>query len=79
MYTAQSMYGATPQMPNQVATPLEGAMSTDLSDGSWKTLINPHNPLFIFGVVLAVTVGAVGVAGSARVGPVKASGSVGKA
>jgi hypothetical protein len=79
MYTAAQMYGATPQIPNQVSTPLEGAMADDLSSGSLKTLINPRNPLFFFGVVLAVTLGAVGVAGSARVGPVKASGSVGKA
>jgi hypothetical protein len=79
MYTAASQYGATPQIPNLVATPLEGAMADDLSSGSLKTLINPKNPLFVFGVILAVTLGAVGVAGSARVGPVRASGSVGKA
>jgi hypothetical protein len=79
MYTAASQYGATPQIPSQVATPLEGAMADDMGGNSWQTLINPKNPLFFFGVVLAVTLGAVGVAGSARVGPVKASGSVGKA
>jgi hypothetical protein len=54
-------------------------MADDMGGNSWQTLINPRNPLFVFGVVLAVTVGAVGVAGAARVGPVKASGSVGKA
>jgi len=78
MYTAASMYGATPQIPNQVATPLEGAMADDMKSGSWHTLVNPRNPLFVFGVVLAVTLGAVGVAGSARVGPVKVAGSAGK-
>jgi hypothetical protein len=78
MYTAQSMYGATPQVPSQVASPLEGAMADDMGGNSWQTLINPRNPLFVFGLVLAVTLGAVGVAGAGRVGPVRASGSVGK-
>jgi hypothetical protein len=77
MYTAQGLYGASPQMPAATsAAPLHSA--DDLGSG-WQSLISPRNPLVIFGAVLAVTLGAVGVAGAARVGPVKVSGSGGKA
>ena len=77
MYTAQTLYGASPMIPSGTpAAPLP-AGADDLGTG-WRTLINPHNPLTILGVLLAITIGAVGVAGSARVGPVKVSGSAGK-
>lgn len=39
---------------------------------------HPDSPLFWFGVVLAATLGLIGAATSVRVGPIKASTSVGK-
>lgn len=41
------------------------------------TLWHPDSPLLVLGVILAVTIGAAGVAASGRVGPVKASLEVG--
>jgi hypothetical protein len=40
-------------------------------------LVSPQNPLFWFGLLLATTVGLVGVSGSARIGRAKVSASVG--
>lgn len=76
-YTAQSLYGATPQAPSYgVAAPTQG-MSTDNIATGWKGLIDPNNPLVWFGAILLVTVGAAGVAGSVRLGRAKISASVG--
>jgi hypothetical protein len=76
-YTAQSLYGATPQAPSYgVASPTQG-MATDTLVSGWKGLLDPNNPLIWFGVILAVTVGAAGVAGSVRLGKAKISASVG--
>lgn len=75
---ASELYGATPQVPQAVASPLQPLGSDDLGTG-WRSLVNPGNPLVIFGAVLAVTVGLAGVSGSARVGKFRASASAGKA
>lgn len=76
-FTASRLYGAAGQGPTYgVAAPTQG-MGTDTLTTGWKTLADPHNPLFWFGVVLVVTVGAAGFAGSGRIGPIKVSGSVG--
>jgi hypothetical protein len=80
MFTAESVYGTTPQIPSAIATPIEAAASIDLVGGNGiniRDLVDPRNPLVIFGVILAITFGAVGVAGSARIGGAKASGKIG--
>lgn len=75
--TAASLYGANPQMPTAASTPLQHAAADDVGGGV-RSLLNTHNPLLWFGVALAVTAGAMGVAGSARVGAVSVSGKAGK-
>jgi hypothetical protein len=73
------VYGATPQAPSYgVAAPTERMATDDLVTG-WKGLIDPNNPLFWFGVVLAVTFGAAGVAGSVRLGRAKLSADLDRA
>ncbi len=80
MFDAQSLYGATPQAPSyQTPAPVTQQMSSgDLPTGV-KGLLHPDNPLFWFGAVLAVTLGAVGVAGSVRLGRAKLSASLDQA
>jgi len=76
MYTANSVYGATPQAPSySVAAPTQTMATDDITTG-WKGLVDPANPLVWFGVILLVTVGAAGVAGSVRLGRAKLSASV---
>lgn len=75
MFTAASVYGATP------ATPLYQAPTTQvMAPSAWPSgvagLLSPHNPVFWVGVVLAVTIGALGVAGSVRLGEARLSASV---
>jgi hypothetical protein len=41
-------------------------------------ILDPENPVFWFGVFLAFTLGAVGVAGAVRLGPARARVSVGE-
>jgi hypothetical protein len=78
-FSAQSLYGATPQAPSYgVAAPTQ-AMGTDDITAGWKGLLDPNNPLFWFGAILLVTVGAVGVAGSVRLGRAKVSASLDQA
>ena len=78
-FSASALYGATPQAPSYgVAAPTQTMGTDDIITG-WKGLLDPHNPLFWFGVVLAVTFGAAGVAGSVRVGRAKVSGSIDQA
>ena len=74
---ASDLYGTAPvQLPAfGVAAPTARSGTDDMSSG-WKGLIDPHNPLFWFGVVLLVTVGAAGVAGSVRLGRAKLSATV---
>jgi len=77
---AANLYGCTPQAPSwgSVAAPTEAMGSVEYGmDGGLKTLINPHNPVFWFGVLLLATVGFAGVAGSARIGPAKVSAAIG--
>lgn len=78
-WTAAELYGTTPLMgPTSSSAPM-GHRIDDLDTGTWATLVNPRNPLVIFGALLAITVGAAGFAGSGRVGPVKVSVGAGKA
>lgn len=80
MYDAASVYGATAQAPSLVgpAAPTQ-RMGTDTIMNGWKGLLHPDNPLFWLGVVLAVTVGAIGVSGSVRLGKAKVAASLDKA
>lgn len=79
-WLAQDLYGSTPQAPSY--SPHNGAAPTQqmgttagLRTG-WMGLIDPGNPLFWLGVVLVVTVGLGGVAGSVRLGRARLSGSL---
>lgn len=77
MYDATSLYGATPQAPSYgVAAPTQAMATDDIRTGV-KGLLDPSNPLVWFGVLLLVTVGAAGVAGSVRLGKANLKASVG--
>lgn len=82
MYWAETLYGTQPQIPGGtagVSKPTAG-MSLDRDGLSGAAaLIDPRNPLFVFGVLLAATLGAIGVSGSARLGPAKVSADLGDA
>jgi hypothetical protein len=68
VFDALSVYGVTPQAASYgVAAPTQQMATDDITSG-WKGLIDPNNPLMWFGVVLLITVGAAGVAGSVRLG-----------
>jgi hypothetical protein len=78
-WSASSLYGATPQAPSYgVAAPTQGMGTDDIATG-WRGLVDPNNPLMWFGIVLLVTVGAAGVAGSVRLGRARASVSLDQA
>lgn len=75
---ASEMFGIGAQGPSYgVAAPTQ-AMGSGMLDGGWRSLLDPDNPLMWFGVVLLVTVGAAGVAGSIRLGKAKLSASLDK-
>ena len=77
--TAANIYGTAPTFIGSV--PAQTAMdATDsIGSGGWKSLTKPSNPVFWFGVVLLVTVGAAGLAGSVRLGPASIKANIGKA
>jgi hypothetical protein len=81
-WTASDLYGMPTMMgtPNAVtAAPTQHMAPNDAPfTTTWKGLFDVRNPVFWFGVVLFVTVGAAGAAGSIKLGPAKVSGSVGK-
>ncbi|OJV57952.1 MAG: hypothetical protein BGO38_06940 [Cellulomonas sp. 73-145] len=62
---------AAPTELNAVATPSEGAAA---ASAPWS----PSNPLFWFGALAALTLGLAAVSTSVRVGPARASVSLGK-
>lgn len=82
MYDATMLYGVQPQIPGAtsgVAKPTWG-MSMGRDDrGGLAGWVDPQNPLFVFGVLLAATLGVIGVSGSARLGPAKVAAGLGKA
>lgn len=76
-FSAACMYGAGVQIPD-AATPTAHMGSDDAVSG-WKGLLDfRSNPLPWVGVILLVTVGAIGVAGSVRLGRAQLSASVGE-
>lgn len=75
---ASDLFGIRAQAPSYgTAAPTQG-MGVDLHAGGWRALVDPGNPLVVFGVVLLVTVGAAGMAGSVRLGRAKLSASLDK-
>ncbi len=82
MYSAESLYGSTPQAPSFAPTtpaaPTQRMASSDVK-GGWRALVDPHNPLVWLGGVLVVTMGLAGVAGSVRLGRAQLSASIGEA
>jgi len=82
MFTANSLYGATPQAPSYAANggaPTQAMAYTDDIASGVRGLVDPNNPLFWAGLVLIVTLGAAGAAGSVRLGKAKLSASIDKA
>jgi hypothetical protein len=78
MYASQ-VFGMAPQAPSYgTAAPTQSMATSGILSGGWKQLVDPGNPLMWFGVVLLVTVGAAGAAGSVRLGRAKLSGSLDK-
>lgn len=80
MMDAHTLYGVQPQIPGAtagVSKPTAG-LGLDYGDlDGWRALVDPHNPLFVLGVILAITFGAAGVSGSAKLGPAKVSAALG--
>lgn len=76
---ATEIYGTAPvyQPAVQPQTAVSATDHTSQTSG-WRSLVDPRNPIVWFGVVLLVTVGAAGVAGSVRLGPAKLGAAVGK-
>jgi hypothetical protein len=78
MFTAESIYGTAPVIPGIGVVTDTAISATDRQRRGWRALVDPTNPIMWFGAVLLITVGAAGIAGSARIGPVKVAGAVGK-
>lgn len=79
-YSAASLYGTTPQGPSygtSIGAPTSHMGTDDITSG-WRGLVDPKNPLFWFGALLAVTFGFAGVAGSARIGRARLSAQLDK-
>jgi hypothetical protein len=77
MYAAD-IYGTAPTFIG--AVPAQTALSATDDGGAqgWRSLVDPRNPLVWVGAVLLITVGAASAAGSARLGPARLAGAVGK-
>ena len=79
-FFAANIYGTAPVAIPAVSPPASASSTDALGHaGGWKGLVNPNNPMFWLGVVVLTTFGAAGLAGSVRLGPAKATGSIGKA
>lgn len=78
--SAYSIYGTPRSAPATASSDVTPGIATAagpaITDDApfW----HPHNPLFIFGALLAAAAGLVGFASSGRVGPASASVSLGK-
>lgn len=79
MFTAATLYGAQPQAPSAgAASAIEPAAIGRDDKGGAAALIDPKNPLVLFGGILAVTLGLIGVSGSVRLGKASFKASVDK-
>jgi hypothetical protein len=77
VFTSAQLYGTQPQTPSYGVATVTQAMGLESDKRGWAALVDPHNPLAWFGVLLLVTVGAAAVSGSARLGRATVSASVG--
>lgn len=79
MLMASDIYGTAPvYMPAvQPDTAISATDVTSTTTGL-RSLVDPKNPVVWFGVVLLITVGAAGFAGSVKLGPAKLGAAVGK-
>lgn len=78
-FFAANIYGTAPVAIPAVAPPASASSTDALGHaGGWKGLVSPKNPLMWLGLIGLATVGAAGLAGSVRLGPAKASASLGK-
>lgn len=75
---ARDLFGYAGQGPTYGSMSPLAHLNTDDYDTGWRALVNPHNPLFWFGVVLGATALALGAAGSIKLGPAEFSAKVGK-
>lgn len=79
MFWADTVYGTSPQIPSVGVAAVTEPMGVSATHrGGAAGLVDPHNPLFWFGALMLLTVGAAGVSGSARFGPVHVGASAGK-
>lgn len=76
---ASNLYGTAPVFIPAVSPQVAMSATDDAPNGGLRGLVDPRNPLLWFGVLLLVTVGAAGAAGSVKLGPGKVSGSIGSA
>lgn len=77
-FTAASTYGIGAQGPSYVAAAPTQDMAPDPFSGGWRRLVDPNNPLFWAGVVILVTLGAAGLAGSVRLGKARLTAELGQ-
>lgn len=78
MFTAASVYGTQAQVPSAGLSAVTEPMGVTFDDkGLAGAMVDPHNPLFWFGLFLLGTVGAAGLSGSARLGKAKIAASLG--
>ncbi len=75
---AQQAYGASPQTPSYGVQPSTAAMGAPDFPASWRSIVDPSNPLLWLGGIMALTLGFAGAAGSARLGKATFRASVGK-
>lgn len=76
---ASNIYGTAPTIIPAVTPQVAMSATDDAPAGGLRGLTDPHNPLMWFGLLLLLTVGAAGAAGSVKLGPAKITGSVGSA
>lgn len=76
--TAADIYGTAPTFIGAVPAQTAISATDDGGRGGWRALIDPRNPLVWLGAVLLITVGAASAAGSARLGPARVAGAIGK-
>ena len=76
-FDVYSMTGLAPRDAGPV--PVGPTQHVAVDAHTVTSVVSPQNPLFWFGLLLATTVGLVGVSGSARIGRAKVSASVGSA
>jgi hypothetical protein len=75
---ATDIYGTSPTFIGAVPPGTALSATDDSGQQGWRALVDPRNPLVWVGAVLLITVGAASAAGSARLGPARIAGAIGK-